>query len=109
MTNVELSDLLLDSLALWGAIGRTIVDDDEVRITMDTGHDIAIRRQNTGATGWSIEILKWPADATPPGRRIRTCASAVSMLRTVRALVRASQEEAHLSFASERPSTDESH
>jgi hypothetical protein len=109
MTNAELSDLLLDSLALWGAIGRTIVGDDEVRITTDTGHDIAILRQNTVARGWSIEILKWPADAAPPGRRIRTCASVVSLLRTVRALVRTSQEEAHLSFASERPSANESH
>ena len=86
MTNVQLSDLLLDSLALWGAIGRTVVGDDEVRITTDIGKDIAIRRQNTLARGWSIEILKWPVEALPPGRRVRSCASVVSLLRTARAL-----------------------
>jgi hypothetical protein len=108
MTNVQLSDLLLDSLALWGAIGRTVVGDDEVRITTDIGKDIAIRRQNTLARGWSVEILKWPVDAVPPGRRVRSCASVVSLLRTARALVSASREDTNSSLASERTSANES-
>ncbi len=103
MTYAELGDLLLDSLALWGVIGRTIVGDDEVRVMTDTGHDIAIRRPDTAARGWSVEILKWPANDPPPARLIRACASVVSLLRTARALVSAKQAEARLSFASERP------
>jgi hypothetical protein len=99
MTNAELSDLLLDSLALWGATGRTIVGDDEVRVTTDTGHDIAVRRLDTAARGWSVEILNWPT-ALPPTRRFRTCASVVSLLRTIRALVDANQAEARLSLES---------
>src|SRR5258707_13900933 len=98
MTNAALGALLPDSLALWGVIGRTIVGDDDVRVVTDTGHDIAIRRPDIAARGWSVQILKWPADDPPPPRLIRTCASVVPLLRTARALVSANQAEARLSF-----------
>jgi len=98
MTNTELSDLLFDSLALWGVIGRTIVGDDEVRVITESGHDLAIRRADTAARRWSVQILKWPADGPPPARLARPCASVVSLLRTVRALA-----TDRPGFASERP------
>jgi hypothetical protein len=107
MNNSELSDLLIDSLALWGVSGRTIVGNENVRVLTDIGHDIAIRRPSAAARGWEVEILKWPADDSLPARRIRNCASVVSLLRATRALINSNPEEARLSFTAERPSVSE--
>jgi hypothetical protein len=107
MNNSELSDLLIDSLALWGVSGRTIVGNENVRVLTDIGHDIAIRRPGAAARSWEVEILKWPADDSPPARRIRNCASVVSLLRTTRALLIANPEEVRLSSTTARPSAGE--
>jgi hypothetical protein len=107
MNNSELSDLLIDSLALWGVSGRTIVGNEKVRVLTDIGHDIAIRRPGAAARSWEVEILEWPADDSSPARRVRNCASVVSLLRTARALLDENPAEARLSFAAERPSAIE--
>jgi hypothetical protein len=108
MTNAELSDLLLDSLALWGVIGRTSVGKNEVRLVTEAGQDIAIRRQVTARKGWSLEILKWPVEIPAPARPIRTCASVVSLLRATRALVDAKRTEARLRFTPAAPPAGDS-
>jgi hypothetical protein len=102
VTNAELSELLFDSLDLWGVIGQTRLQGDDVHVVTNVGHTVAIRRLGPAELGWSVQILAWPADEPAPARLIRTCASVVPMLRTVRALLSGPKPEARLRFASER-------
>jgi hypothetical protein len=98
MTNTELSDLLSDCLSLWGVTGQTFVGKEAVRLVTEAGYDIAIHHHITPGNGWSVEILKWPAGDPAPARPIRTCASIVSLLRAIRALVGANQTGIRLRF-----------
>ena len=109
MTNAQLSELLFDSLDLWGVIGQTKLQGDDVHIVTKVGHTVAIRRLGAAGQGWSVQILAWPAEEPAPARLVRTCASVIPMLRTVRALLSAASPEARLRFASERPPASGSH
>jgi hypothetical protein len=103
VTNTELSDLLRDSLQLWGVVGRTSLEGDEVRVVTKAGHAIAIGRLSPMGKEWSVQMLAWPAAESPPARTTRICASVVPLLRTVRAVLSGKNPEARLRFASERP------
>lgn len=109
MTNAELSELLFDSLELWGVNGQTSLRGDDVHVVTNGGHTIAIRRLSAEGKAWSVQTLAWPAGEPAPSRVFRTCASVVPMLRTVRALLSETKPEARLRFASERPPTSGGH
>jgi hypothetical protein len=109
VTNAELSELLSDSLDLWGVIGQTRLQGDEVHIATNVGHTVAICRLGAAKQGWSVQIMAWPADEPAPARLVRACASVVPMLRTIRALLSAAKPESRLRFASERPPASGGH
>jgi hypothetical protein len=109
VTTAEISELLSDSMDLWGVIGETKLQGDDLHIVTKVGHTVAIRSLGASGQGWSVQILAWPADEPAPARLVRACASVVPMLRTIRALLSAAKPEARLRFASERPPASGGH